>query len=396
MKTSLVTLTALLSILTFSQATCYEVGKQYIESNLEEPTSLLIDIGTLYQSSSTDAYSSVVLDLNTSQYIPYLSSARLTCNKETVQNRVDCSGDCDGGHISIEKRKDGVYFKFQTVRMAETPDDPIIYEFSGRTKHFVKAKEIPCYRSMHAIVSVKNFEQDAKKDRLIHSLEKEKNIIIYDIDYQGDSAISVGEDNSIETRKTQAEEENYRGIVLRTVDNGKHWERLILGDLPLTKIIMLNRKEAVMMSSMEGAGGIIRYTSNGGKKWKEVYSGHFLYDMTMHMGSVFAVGYGILKSDNGKKWIPVPTKEFNELYAIASIDKNRLVVTSGEKILLSDDHAKSWKNVKLPSGLVDSSTLMEHIYTREGKVYVWARHPDGFLLQSNDNAESWQYVQDEE
>jgi photosystem II stability/assembly factor-like uncharacterized protein len=245
---------------------------------------------------------------------------------------------------------------------------------------------------MDAIVMVDNFEKDAQKEKLIDSLSKLKDIIVNDLDYRGRTAIAVGEDNSVATRMEKSQDEFYAGIILYTNDEGAQWKRVYETDIPISSVVMVNDKKVAAAASAAGAGGSIYLTENAGKDWEIVYSGVFINDIAALQSTLFAVGYGILKSDDGKKWKSVMKGGENEFYALLSVDEKRLVVTGESMIRFSEDRGKSWKKAKLPVD-IGSGVLMNTLYTYKGKLYVRAVHPEGFCMVSSDKGESWEFCE---
>jgi len=384
----------LLALTLSSNDVCYQIDKKHIKTNLQPPEGLLINIGTMFTNPKRDDYNItrgyVSIAFDTPRYTPYLSVVNLDCTEEEG-GLFQCSGDCDGGHIYVMKKKDNVYFKIEGVRMAETPDDPIIYDIEGRSDRFVKGQESSCYQStMDAVIDVKNFEEDIQKEKLITSLKKRKDIIIYDIDYNNQVAIAVGEDNSLRTRKEKSKDEYYLGATLFSFDGGKHWVKSLAGDIPLSRVIVLEGKKAISIGSMEGAGGFVQMTSDGGKHWKTVYEGGFINDITQHANGFFAVGYGIIYSKEGKKWNTVLKAKETAFNTVLSVDENRLVTANNHQLFFSKDSGESWQKAKVPLDL--ESAWLRHLYKYKGKLYIWARHPEGFKMISIDKGKSWQDV----
>jgi hypothetical protein len=75
-----------------------------------------------------------------------------------------------------------------------------------------------------------------------------------------------------------------------------------------------------------------------------------------------------------------------------SLDKKRLVASGNGEICFSKDSGESWHRAKIAEEEeVLRGIMMEHLYRKGGKLYVWARHPEGFTLVSSDNGEHWKY-----
>ncbi len=127
-------------------------------------------------------------------------------------------------------------------------------------------KALPSFPSLDAIVEVENPKNDSQKKQLIDSLSRLKDIIIYDIDYNDEVAIAVGEDNSIETRKAYSQDEYHKALTLYSFDNGKSWNPTYGDEIPFHSVKLIKGKKAVACGMMEGSGGIIALTEDGGKK----------------------------------------------------------------------------------------------------------------------------------
>jgi hypothetical protein len=374
---------------------CYKINKAVIDSNLERAEGLLIDSNLsklspeiLKKNQSFYLY----LSFDTPRYIPYAGMADLFCIQRDDPLLYSCFGDDDGGHVIMRVKKEGVYFKIGAARLSQTTDDPIVYSISGVTDKFVKAEPTSCFRSLDAIVKVDNFKKDEQKEKLIDSLSKLKDIIINDLDYRGRTAIAVGEDNSVATRVEKSRDEFYTGIILYSNDEGVHWKRVYEADIPISSVVLLNDKKAAAVASAAGTGGSIYLTENAGKEWSTVYSDVFLNDIAAQQNTIFAVGYGILKSSDGREWQTLIKGGENEFYAVISVDQKRLVVAGESMILLSKDKGKSWKKAKLPADM-GPGVLMHRLYKYRGKLYVRAYHPEDFCMVSSDKGESWEFCE---
>ena len=379
----------ILSILS-AQHKCYQIDKQYIKTNLEPEAGVIVDIGSLFSNPTKDEYNitSGYVDIlfDTPRYIPYAGNASLECSKEENETIFHCEGDCDGGHASIMNKKDGIYFKIGGARLSQTTDDPIIYWIEGRSEDYIKGKPVSCFPSLDAIVKVHNYEKDPNKAHLITSLSKLKDIIIRDIDYNDEVAIAVGEDNSVETRKSYSKDEYHKALILYSFDKGKSWQRTYREETPFTDVKLIKEKKAIACGSMEGSGGTIAMTDDGGKTWKTVYSGDFVNGVTVHRDTFFAAGFSIMKSHDGMAWETI-YKSDTELSAIESVDGKRLIAVGDGLILFSDDNGMSWHKAKLSNDA--SAQRARKIFQKEGKLYVVAGGPDFWFLVSSDHGNSW-------
>ena len=385
----------LLSAETASQ--CYRIDKHYIHTNLKPKESVIVNIHSLYTHPQQDAERNLTkgdvdIVFDTPRYIRWAGNAYLHCAKEANETVFYCGGDDDGGHMSIMKKPDGIYFKIEGARISETTADPIIYEIEGKSEAFIKGEPVSCFRSFDAIVKVHNYEQDPLKAQLLSSLSKLKDMIIYAIDYNDKVAIAVGEGNSIETRKAYSKDEYHKALTLYSFDKGKHWYRNGGNNdtIPYHSVKLVKGKRAVACGTMEGTGGEIAMTENGGKRWTRVYSGGFLNSITVQKNSFFAAGYGILKSDDGIHWNRVYRNEHQELRAITTIDNKRVLAVGDELIIFSDDKGKSWHKATFLNDA--SAQWAREIYQKDGKIYVVMGDPDFGIIVSYDKGKSWQYA----
>lgn len=384
-------------IVTFLPAECYRIDKQYIHTNLKPKESVIVNIHSLYTHPQKDVERNLTMGdvdivFDTPRYIRWAGNAYLHCAKEANETVFNCSGDDDGGHMSIIKKPDGIYFKIEGARLSETTDDPIIYEIEGRSEKFIKGEPVSCFRSLDAIVKVHNYEKNPTKAQLISSLSKLKDMIIYDLDYNDKVAIAVGEDNSIETRKVSLKDEYHKALTLYSFDKGKSWHRTYGVDdsIPYSSVKLINGKKAVACGTMEGAGGEIAITENGGQSWNRVYSGGFLNSITVQQNSFFAAGYGILKSEDGIHWKSVYYKKYQDFNAITSINNKRVLAVGDELIIFSDDKGKSWHRARVSKDI--SLQWAREIYQKDGKMYVVMGEPDFGIIVSYDKGKSWQYA----
>ncbi len=382
----------------FANSVCYHIDKKYIKTNLEPSESLLIDIGNMFNNPQKDEYNitraHAIIEFDTPRYVPYLSGAYLECSQEE-KGVFYCAGDCDGGHLSVKKKEDGIYFKIEGARMSETTDDPVIYEIQGKPDLFIRGEEKSCFQpTLDAMIDVKNFEQNREKEKIINALKNLKDIIIYDVDYKGQMALAVGEDNSLDSRKKSFKNEFHLGTILYSNDHGKQWHQVFEGNIPLRRGILLDEKKAIVLGFIDEEGGsissVVKRTDDAGKHWKTIYKGKSLRDIIQHNHGFFAVGEGIFYSKEGEKWEKVLKVEEEKIYTILSLDSHRLIAAGDRNIFFSKDDGKSWKAAEITTDL--SGDPMEYIYQKNDKLYIWVRHPDGFGLVSDDDGEHWKGI----
>ena len=367
---------------------CYKIDKKYIKSNLKQPVGLIINIHDMFTNPQVNEYNAttgyVDIEFNTPKDIQYLSSAYLMCGTDD-KNLFNCSKDGEG-EILVKKIGNEVYFKLYGARMSQTPDDPIVYSFHGVSEDFIEGKKVSCFRSLDAVVEVKNFAKDKNRQIIIDSLKKLKDIVIYDIDYNDKVAIAVGEDNSVKTRKKQLEDEYHKPIVLFSYDSGKSWKYSYGKDdnIPFTRVKLIKNQEAIAVGSMEGSGGKIALTKDGGKSWKTVYEDGFINDIVQVKNSYIVVGFAVLKSEDGLKWkrVDKPNKKENDFYHVINI-KDRLIASSYDEILYSDDFGRTWKNS------FESSGAMYYLYKNNNKIYAWSKY-NGELVSSD--GKNWKFL----
>ena len=79
--------------------------------------------------------------------------------------------------------------------------------------------------------------------------------------------------------------------------------------MPFNKTIVLDSKNIVTTSSMEGSGGSIFTSLNSGRSWKNTYSGGMINSFKQVGKEIVAtdiVGTTIRSKDNGKTWQEIP------------------------------------------------------------------------------------------
>ena len=389
----------LLSAQSYDQ--CYQIDKQYLkiisgsQQNSFAGDGIMINIDALKErrDEAHRASKNIYFKFDTSHVVYHSDiNNQIKCSKEKNGTIFYCLGDFSNyidNNVTIEKRENDVYFKINHIRIFVSEDDLTVYDIEGKNRFFIKGKPVSCFRSLDAIVEVHNYEKDPRKAILIASLSKLKDIIIYDLDYNDEVAIAVGEDNSVKTRKLYAHDEYHKPLTLYSFDKGKSWQRTYGANdtIPYNSVKLIKGKKAVACGTMEGSGGEIALTEDGGKNWKRVYSGGFLYSVTVHNNTLFAAGYGILRSQDGIHWKRIYKSDNLGFSAIASIANKRLIAVGDNRILLSNKSGTKWHKVNLSNDI--SADMAREIYQKDGKVYVVVGGPNFSILASSDQGKSW-------
>jgi hypothetical protein len=358
---------------------CYSVDKEYLTSNLTQNESLLVEL----PDSFTDSFNAYI-SYDTPRYIKYAGVNDQYCSK-SKENLYECGADDDGGSMVIKQSGNKLYLKIGCLRLAQTTDDPIVYQSCAKKNEFIEVKKSACIKDLDAIIKV-----DKKiPPKIINSLLKMKNIIITDISTYKNAIFAVGLDNSKSTREKQRQDEYLKFISLYSNNSGKSWQRNSSEQIPLYKVIATNSKEAIAIGTIEGSGGFVSITKDGGKSWQTLYEGGFLNDITKVNNCYYAAGFGIIKSCNNKKWQKVLDIKDSSLDAIKAVDKNLIVAVGEDILLVSNDGGKNWQKPTLEEKNMLQNSFSHQIYLEDGKIYISAKHPEGFKIVSTNKGKSW-------
>ncbi len=133
------------------------------------------------------------------------------------------------------------------------------------------------------------------------------------------------------------------GVILRSTDTGKHWERVKVADgetLDFRGVEAFDERVAYVMSSGEGEKSRIYKTSDGGKRWELQYTdkrmGFFLDALAcVSATNCFALSdpvdgkFLILHSVDGKKWKELPNRRMP-----SALEKEGSFAASNSSLLL--------------------------------------------------------------
>jgi len=255
----------------------------------------------------------LIIDITSKEYIGVKSSSsrKLSVNDTKYFGCVDH----EPGHYecsrwdSIEKMhyyiQDDTMYLHVDYLQSPIEDDSIIHHIRSKDKNFAQGSLTPCYLSMDPVIAVENINKETPKAHLLQSI-KIMDVIIYDLDYHKDLVIAVGEDNSPRTRELQSQDEHHESIILRSKNGGKEWERVDQGSsVPHDHVIVLDDKQIIIASSIEGFGGEVLISSDGGDTWKTTYSAGMIETLKQNDGEIILtdVTGSIFKSkDSGKSW----------------------------------------------------------------------------------------------
>jgi hypothetical protein len=266
----------------------------------------------------------LIFNITSKEYIGFkFSSSRNTFSSnytkyfECVEHKSD-HYECTRWD-SIEKMR--YFMKDDTMYLhidyLQTPmeDDSLIYHIKSKSNNFAKGSLSPCYLSMDPIIAVENIKKESPKNRLLRSINI-KDVVIYDLDFYKDLVIAVGEDNAPRTRELQSQDEYYESVILRSINGGKTWERVGPGlSIPHDNVIVLDDKQIIIASSIEGAGGEILTSSDGGNSWKTTYSGGMIETLNQKGSEIILTDItgNVFKSkDSGMSWQETPSAQHME------------------------------------------------------------------------------------
>ncbi|MGB2627755.1 MAG: YCF48-related protein [Candidatus Acidiferrum sp.] len=166
------------------------------------------------------------------------------------------------------------------------------------------------------------------------------------------------------------------GVVLRSMDAGKNWERLVVPQsesLDFRGIQAFNENEAYIMSSGEGEQSRIYKTTDGGKNWEMQYTdkrkGFFLDGLVcLNATNCYALSdpvngkFLILRTEDGKTWKELSGDKMPDALpregAFAASNTSLLLAPPKEiyfatggpaaRVFHSFDSGKSWTVVETP------------------------------------------------
>lgn len=189
-------------------------------------------------------------------------------------------------------------------------------------------------------------------------------------------------------------------------DGGESWEILFRGGNVGKEIsVKMVRISAVDSRTIYigTANGMYR-SLNSGKKWEPVWENRFANALSMVSlktdPEFFYIGTatGLFKSFNqGRAWMKDKHKDINQVPALLVNPKNisKLLLTSGEKILVSLDGGDSWEPVKfnpdeLPGGLFPSRRpMITRIHQTHSPSPVLVAGTTSGLFLSRDGGTHW-------
>ena len=283
---------------------CYQFKKEDFNHTSEIPEDLIIDITSKEYIGFKPASSRKTLSASYAKYFECVNhkAEHYECSRwDTIEK------------MHYYMQDDIMYLHIDYLQIPKE-DDTILYHIKSKDKRFVKGEISPCYLSMEPIIAVQNVKKGSTKEQLLRSINI-KDVIISDLDFYKDLVIAVGEDNSPRTRELQSQDEHYESVILRSTNGGKTWERVgeVLS-IPHDQVIILDEKQIIIASSIEGAGGEILTSSDGGISWKTTYSGGMIETLKRQGSEIILtdiIGSVFKSKDGGKNWHETTSVELN-------------------------------------------------------------------------------------
>jgi len=214
------------------------------------------------------------------------------------------------------------------------------------------------------------------------------------------------------------------GVILRSVDEGKTWNRLHVtaGEaLDFRGIVAFNASTAYIMSSGEGEKSRIYKTTDGGENWNLQYAGkrkEFFLDTIACLSEThcFALGdpvegkFLLLNTTDGKHWNTLPTANMPVALSGegAFAASNTCLLLSGEEIFFgtggpaarvfrSLDSGRTWTVTETPVEHGNASSGIFSIARGTGKKVVVAggdyrdpKRASAIAAYSLDDGQTWQ------
>lgn len=309
---------------------CYQFSKKDFDVTLNLSEDIIVGrIGNIDESSQ------LYLKFSASQDMPY--GAYFECTNAKAEN-YECLAPYNIGKMQVNMKDESMSIHIDFAQISEN-SEPIIHHIKSKEKTFSKGIGTPCYVSTEPQINIEDVKKGSHKEKLLQSINIQ-DVIIYDLAYHNDLVIAVGESNSLAMREMQTYEENYESIILRSTDAGKSWQ--MLGDkrdIPNQSVIIIDEKRIVVAASMEGAGGSVYVSSNGGNSWRETYSDGMikslkLVDKELVLTDVVETTWK--SKDGGESW------------------KEQTVISEQNSTELTDDE----ENVSLSKGEGDSIAVL--------------------------------------
>lgn len=127
-----------------SNELCYKFDKKYFKSNLKDSYDVKIDVSFLNYKDLEDK--NMMIWLDTSSKIDYLGSNSLYCMKNDNQkNSYYCVGDDDSGQLYFNTKGKEVYLNLYHITLAQTPDEPVVYQLFPKEKdNLIKGEKVDC------------------------------------------------------------------------------------------------------------------------------------------------------------------------------------------------------------------------------------------------------------
>lgn len=214
------------------------------------------------------------------------------------------------------------------------------------------------------------------------------------------------------------------GVILRSVDKGKTWQRLHVagGDaLDFRGVVAFNTSTAYVMSSGEGEKSRIYKTTDGGETWKLQYSDkrkEFFLDTVACLSETHCYALGdpldgkflLLNTTDGEQWYPLPHGDMPMALpgegAFAA--SNSCLLVAGEEIFFgtggpaarvfrSPDSGRTWNVVETPiahgnaaSGIFSLARGDENEIVVVGGDYKDSKRASAVAAYSLDEGKTWQ------
>ena len=215
------------------------------------------------------------------------------------------------------------------------------------------------------------------------------------------------------------------GVILKSTDEGKSWQRLTVADgdaLDFRGIVAFGASIAYAMSSGEGEKSRIYKTTDGGETWKLQYSDkrkEFFLDSIACFSESHCVAladpingkFVLLKTTDGEQWNALPTSEMPPALGGegAFAASNSCIALSGEKeiffgtggpaarVFHSEDGGLTWSVARTPlvqgnttSGIFALSLKENGVLIALGGDYKESAYAERVAAQSLDNGKTWQ------
>ena len=336
---------------------CYRFSKEDFIETLETPKDIIVNITDIYESKL------ISFKFASSHDIPYTDEVFFECvNDGDHSNKFGCFKSNSINKLQVQLRDDALYLHVDYVQMSSV-SEALLHSIKSKNQTFIKGIKSPCYLSVEPRIEVEDVKKGSKKEKLLQSISI-NDVIIYDLDHHEDLAVAVGSDNSPEVRAAQYMDRTYASVIIRSTDGGKTWQRVEGEEYAFNhNVIVLDEKRIIVSSEIDGAGGTLQASYDGGESWKNIFDNGENWEKSIGAGRITSLkqiaeevivtremGTTLRSKDGGKSWHETPVVEKKES------EKKTSEEVSEQNVPLSIDDGDTLSVLTVPGYRVDYET----------------------------------------